>query len=373
MKIGLIGWRGMVGSVLLQRLHEEGDLERLAISLFSTSATGTTVTVHGSAYDLLDAYDLAILSSFDLLISTQGSDYTKAVYQDLRDRGWTGFWIDASSELRLAADVGLVLDPVNLEHLEDQIDAGIRTFSGTNCSVSLMLMALGGLYEADLVEWISSMTYQAASGAGAAQMRELMFQMKAIVDALPEDMNEADPSVLEIDQLVTQTLRSGDFPITSIGHPLAGSALPWIDSEIPQTGQSKEEWKGGVETNKVLNRPERPVPVDGLCIRIGSMRCHAQAFTIKLKRDASVSEVERLLAEHNPWVKIVPNTKNDTLRQLTPSAVAGTLSIPVGRIRKLSAGPEYLTAYTVGDQLLWGAAEPLRRMIGIIETRAFSS
>ena len=371
MILGMVGWRGMVGSVLMGRMLEENDFAHVEKTIFfSTSAAGAKApNVKGAAEDLQDAKDVAALSQCDVIISCQGGDYTKEVHPKLRESGWDGYWIDAASTLRMQDNAVIVLDPVNRPVIDKSLAAGIKDYIGGNCTVSLMLMALDGLIRADLVEWISSMTYQAASGAGAPNMRELLEQMGALYGVVAEDLKDPRSAILAIDRKVTEELRSTDFPDKAFGVPLAGSLIPWIDKEV-EHGQSREEWKGGAEANKILGKPAigEPgcMPVDGLCVRVGSMRCHSQALTIKLKKDVSCEEIERLLAEANQWVKVIPNRKEESIHELTPAKVSGTLSVPIGRIHKLNFGPEYVTAFTVGDQLLWGAAEPLRRMLRIL-------
>ncbi|MCB1615233.1 MAG: aspartate-semialdehyde dehydrogenase [Pseudomonadales bacterium] len=365
MKVGFVGWRGMVGSVLLERMLEENDFEGLEPVFFSTSQVGQQGPDVGYATGALqDANDLEALAELEVIISCQGGDYTKAVYQPLRDSGWQGYWIDAASSLRMSDEAIIILDPVNADVIKRGLENGVRTFVGGNCTVSLMLMALGGLFRQDLVEWVSAMTYQAASGAGAQNMRELIRQMGVIEQSVSRELATPSSAILDIDRQVAKTLRSDIFPVDNFGYPLAGSLLPWIDTQL-ENGQSREEWKGQVETNKILGRSSA-IPVDGICVRIGAMRCHSQALTVKLRKDVSLSEIEGLIADANQWVQVVPNTREDSLRRLTPAAVTGTLSIPVGRLRKMSMGDQFLSAFTVGDQLLWGAAEPLRRMLAIL-------
>jgi len=365
-KVGLVGWRGMVGSVLMQRMQQENDFNNIEPVFFSTSQTGQAGPDIGKPVTTLqDAHDIAALAQQDIIISCQGGDYTKAVYDKLRDSGWQGYWIDAASSLRMADDSIIVLDPVNLDVVEQGIKDGVKTFVGGNCTVSLMLMALGGLFANDLVEWASPMTYQAASGGGARHMRELLNQMGAINNVVSEELASPASAILDIDRKVSDFIRSGELVADQFGVPLAGSLIPWIDSPLP-SGQTREEWKAQAEANKILGTEDSPVPVDGLCVRIGSMRCHSQAITIKLKKDIPVAEIESILAKHNPWVKVIANERGISEQELTPAKVTGTLSVPVGRIRKLSMGPEYISAFTVGDQLLWGAAEPLRRMLNIL-------
>jgi aspartate-semialdehyde dehydrogenase len=369
--VGLVGWRGMVGSVLLQRMLEEGDLDLVEPLFFSTSDPGGAAPqMAKNERRLADARDLEALSRCDIVITAQGGDYTNAVHPQLRAAGWRGHWIDAASALRMKDGSVIVLDPVNLPLIREALHRGGRDWIGGNCTVSLMLMGLGALFQAGLVEWVSSMTYQAASGGGARHMRELLSQygrLHASVSALLADPRSA---ILEIDRIVAETQRGlGPEETASFGVPLGGSLIPWIDADLGD-GMSREEWKGMAETNRILGlgpgfgRPA--VPVDGVCVRVGAMRCHSQALTIRLRRDVPLAELEGLIAAHNPWVKVVPNTREATVRELTPVAVTGTLAVPVGRLRKLAMGPEYLGAFTVGDQLLWGAAEPLRRMLRIL-------
>lgn len=372
-KVGLVGWRGMVGSVLMQRMVEEGDFEHIEPIYFSTSNAGGDAPVLGgkqAAASLQDASDIDALKACDIVITCQGGDYTKAVYPQLRASGWKGHWIDAASALRMDDDAVIVLDPVNLNVIKDALVRGGRDWIGGNCTVSLMLMGIGGLFKHDLVEWVSAMTYQAASGAGAQNMRELLAQMGVLHDAVKSELADPKSAILDIDRKVAETMRSADFPVKNFRDTaLAGSLIPWIDVPV-EHGQSKEEWKGGAECNKILGRPafrsEGSIPIDGLCVRIGSMRCHSQGLTIKLKKDVPLDEVNDIIAGANDWVKVVANDREVTERELTPAAVTGTLSIPVGRVHKLAMGPEYIGAFTVGDQLLWGAAEPLRRMLRIL-------
>ncbi|MFN7085424.1 MAG: aspartate-semialdehyde dehydrogenase [Burkholderiales bacterium] len=365
-KVGLIGWRGMVGSVLMQRMQAEGDFDLITPVFFSTSQAGGKGPAIGKAVPAVkDARDIDELAALEILISCQGGDYTNEVYPRLRAAGWNGYWIDAASALRMQKDAVIILDPVNRDVIQQALAKGIKNYIGGNCTVSLMLMALGGLFKAGLVEWMTAMTYQAASGAGAQNMRELVQQMGVVHDSAKGLLEAPDAAILELDRAVADTLRRKDFPAANFGYPLAGSLLPWIDKDLGN-GQSREEWKGMAETNKILGRDADPIPVDGICVRIGAMRCHSQALTIKLKRDVPLPEIEKLLAAANEWVKVIPNQREATLRELTPAAVTGTLSVPVGRLRKLPMGGEYLAAFTVGDQLLWGAAEPLRRMLRIL-------
>ncbi|MBG9992360.1 aspartate-semialdehyde dehydrogenase [Pseudoalteromonas sp. NZS37] len=365
-KVGLVGWRGMVGSVLLERMQQQSDFALIDTTFFTTSQTGQLgPDIAGDAKPLLDASDISELAKMDIIVTCQGGNYTNAVYPKLRESGWDGYWIDAASALRMSEDSIIVLDPVNKDVIEQGLAQGVKTFVGGNCTVSLMLLALGGLFEQDLIEWVSPMTYQAASGAGARNMKELIAQMGAIHASVADKIDNPSSAILEIDKIVSETMASKDLPQDQFGVPLAGSLIPWIDVPMP-SGQSKEEWKAQVEANKILGSSKQPVPIDGLCVRIGAMRCHSQAMTIKLREDISVEKIEEILASHNEWVKVIPNEREISATDLTPVKVTGTLTIPVGRIRKLAMGPKYISAFTVGDQLLWGAAEPLRRMLRII-------
>ena len=366
-RVGFVGWRGMVGSVLMDRMHQENDFADIEPVFFTTSQLGQPgPNVGKDVAPLQDANDIDALSKLDIIVTCQGGDYTKAVYPELRKAGWNGYWIDAASALRMADDALIVLDPVNMNVIKDGIANGTKNYIGGNCTVSLMLMALGGLFNQGLVEWTSAMTYQAASGAGAQNMRELIAQMGSIEQSVAAELADPASAILEIDRKVASTMRGGDFPTDNFGAPLAGSLLPWIDVQL-ENGQSKEEWKGQSETNKILGRSDSSlIPVDGLCVRIGAMRCHSQALTIKLTKNAPMDEIEAMLAEANDWVSVVPNDRDASLRQLTPAAVTGHLHVPVGRLRKMNMGDDYLSAFTVGDQLLWGAAEPLRRMLRIL-------
>ncbi|HNC51403.1 MAG TPA: aspartate-semialdehyde dehydrogenase [Accumulibacter sp.] len=372
MRLGLVGWRGMVGSVLLQRMLEEGDFAYVEPHCFSTSAVGGKAPqLAGKDVGMLqDARSIEALRAMDVIITCQGGDYTKEVFPRLRAAGWQGHWIDAASTLRMHDEAVIILDPVNHDVIRNALARGGRNWIGGNCTVSLMLMALGGLFRHDLVEWVSAMTYQAASGAGAQNMRELLQQMGALHDAVKAELADPASAILDIDRKVAETMRSPAFPTSNFRQTaLAGSLIPWIDVPV-DNGQSKEEWKGGAECNKILGRPAfrtpGSVPVDGLCVRIGAMRCHAQGLTIKLRRDVPLADLVDLIGGASAWVKVVPNERELTERELTPAAVSGTLSVPVGRLHKLAMGPEYLAAFTVGDQLLWGAAEPLRRMLRIL-------
>ncbi|WP_148255070.1 aspartate-semialdehyde dehydrogenase [Aidingimonas lacisalsi] len=368
--VGFVGWRGMVGSVLMQRMLDDNDFAGIEPVFFSTSQTGQPGPDVGvEVPPLKDAFDLEALKALDVVVTCQGGDYTGKIYQDLRQSGWQGYWIDAASTLRMSDESTIVLDPVNRHVIDAQLDKGTKTFVGGNCTVSLMLMGLGGLFEAGLIEWMTSMTYQAASGSGAKHMRELLDQMGALRNSAKDQLADPSSAILDIDRRVTEAMRGGDFPIDNFGAPLAGSLLPWIDAKM-DNGQSKEEWKGNVETNKILGLGDNPIPIDGLCVRIGSMRSHSQAFTIKLKQDVPLDEIEDRLARHNEWVRVIPNEKDATIDGLTPAAVTGTMNVPVGRLRKLAMGGEYLSAFSVGDQLLWGAAEPLKRMLGILRERS---
>ena len=361
MRVGMIGWRGMVGSVLLKRMREESDFTGIEPVFFSTSNSGGVAPPEADGVPLLDAWNQKKLITCDVLISCQGGDYTKEIYPPLRRSGWDGYWIDAASILRMSDDAVIILDPVNADVIHGSLRSGLRTFVGGNCTVSLLLMAVAGLLKAGLVEWITTMTYQAASGGGAAKMLELVRQMELLTDPVRKTPSE---NALEVDRLVIEAQRSGSLPIAECEAPLAGSLLPWIDKEMPN-GQSREEWKAMAEGNKILGL-DPPVPIDGICVRIGTMRCHSQALSIKLKKDVPLAEIESILAASNPWVRVIPNTKESSLRCLTPTAVSGTLNVPIGRLHKLNFGPEFLAAFTVGDQLLWGAAEPLRRMLGLL-------
>ena len=367
---GIIGWRGMVGSVLMERMRAEGDFELVDPSFFTTSAIGAPGPDIGRPTGTLkDANDIAELARNDILITCQGGDYTKAVHPKLRAAGWKGYWIDAASALRMQEGAVIILDPVNRPVIDAALGAGVRDYIGGNCTVSLMMMAIDGLLKADLVEWITAMTYQAASGAGAQNMRELLQQMGEVHLAAKSLLDDPASAILDIDREVAGTLRDDAFPTTHFGVPLAGSLLPWIDTDLGN-GQSREEWKGQAETNKILGKAmDVHIPVDGICVRVGAMRCHSQGLTMKLRRDLPLGEIESILAGANDWVRVVPNNKGDTLARLTPTAVTGTLEVPIGRLRKLSMGSQYLGAFTVGDQLLWGAAEPLRRMLRIVMAR----
>jgi len=370
-QVGFIGWRGMVGSVLMQRMREEGDFKTIDPVFFSTSKpTPKAPDIGRETSPVHDAHDLERLKALDVLVSCQGGDYTTEVYPKLRAAGWKGYWIDAASTLRMKDDAVIILDPVNRPVIDQALDRGVKDYIGGNCTVSLMLMGLAGLFREGLVEWTTAMTYQAASGAGAQHMRELLEQMGELNEAASKDLADPASQILDIDKAVLGAMRRADFPRQHFTQPLAGSLLPWIDKDLGN-GQSREEWKAQAEANKILGRANGDqIPVDGICVRIGAMRCHSQALTIKLKRDVPLPEVEAIIAGGNDWVKLIPNEKEATLAGLTPTAVTGSLDIPVGRLRKLPMGGDYLTAFTVGDQLLWGAAEPLRRMLGILQARA---
>jgi aspartate-semialdehyde dehydrogenase len=363
-QIGLIGWRGMVGSVLLDRMRAEKDFDLVAPTFFSTSQAGAVAPVSGTAGGgaprVQDANDLAALAKLPILISTQGGSYTESIHPRLRAAGWRGYWIDAASTLRMKDDAIIVLDPVNLPVMQAARERGVKDFIGGNCTVSLMLMAVGGLLRAGAVDWITAMTYQSASGAGAQHMRELLGQMGALHRAAAPLLEDPASNILDIDRAVAVALASPSFPREQFGVPLAANLIPWIDKDLGN-GQSREEWKAGAEANKILGSQAQPVPVEGVCVRVSAMRCHSQALTIKLKRDLPLAEVERLLAGANDWVRVVPNDRESSIRELSPAAVSGRLHVPIGRLRKLAMGGEYLSAFTVGDQLLWGAAEPLRR------------
>ena len=364
-KVGFVGWRGMVGSVLMDRMVQENDFADIEPIFFTTSQLGQSgPNVGKDVAPLQDANDIESLAKLDIIVTCQGGDYTKLVYPALRKAGWNGYWVDAASALRMADDALIVLDPVNLNVVKDGIANGTKNYIGGNCTVSLMLMALGGLFKQGLVEWVSAMTYQAASGAGAQNMRELIAQMGAIENSVATELADPASAILDIDRKVVSAMRGGDFPTDNFGAPLAGSLLPWIDVQL-ENGQSKEEWKGQAETNKILGGASL-IPIDGICVRVGAMRSHSQALTIKLTENVPMDEVEAILAEANDWVKVVPNDRDMTLQQLTPAAVTGHLHVPVGRLRKMNMGDNFLSAFTVGDQLLWGAAEPLRRMLRIL-------
>jgi aspartate-semialdehyde dehydrogenase len=366
MKVGFVGWRGMVGSVLMQRMHAEQDFAMIEPVFFSTSQVGAMGPFVGKeATPLRNAKDIAELARMDAIVSCQGGDYTTEIHPKLRASGWKGFWIDAASTLRMKNDAVIILDPLNLAAIRQAVSRGVKDYIGGNCTVSLMLMAMHGLFRDGLVEWITAMTYQAASGAGAENMRELVSQMGHVHASAASLLADPASAILQIDKTVSDAIRGAGNPTRHFGVPLAGSLIPWIDKDLGN-GQSREEWKGQAEGNKILDREGKPIPIDGLCVRIGAMRCHSQALTVKLTRDIPVADIEARLASANAWVKVIPNTREATLSGLTPAAVTGTLGVPIGRIRKLSMGGEYISAFTVGDQLLWGAAEPLRRMLRIL-------
>ena len=370
LKVGFVGWRGMVGSVLIQRMIEQNDFADIEPQFFTTSNIGGAAPKIGKDSPALkDASNINDLREMDVIITCQGGDYTSEIFPKLRNASWQGHWIDAASTLRMQDDAVIVLDPVNMQVIKDALHVGGKNWVGGNCTVSLMLMALNGLFKADLIEWATSMTYQAASGAGAQNMRELLNQMGEAHFAASKMLADPASAILDIDRTIAGTLRDSNFPTANFGVPLAGSLIPWIDKDLGN-GQSKEEWKGFVETNKILGRSDasqlKPIPIDGLCVRIGAMRCHSQALTIKLKKNVPIDEISHMLAEANEWAKVIPNERELSMRELTPAAVTGTLNTPVGRLRKLNMGAEYLSAFTVGDQLLWGAAEPLRRMLRVL-------
>ena len=370
LRVGIVGWRGMVGSVLVQRMREERDFDHLEPVFFSTSQAGgkgpdTGAKAGKSPEPVKNALDVAELKKLPVILSCQGGDYTSEIYPKLRQQGWKGYWIDAASALRMNDDSVIILDPLNLDLIKDSLAKGVRNYIGGNCTVSLMLMGMAGLFQRDQIEWMTSMTYQAASGQGAAAMRDLVAQMAAIAGDAKPLMDDPASAILDIDAAVTGTVRSASFPKSNIGHPLAGSLLPWIDKDLGN-GQSREEWKAQAEANKILGRNGNAIPMDGVCVRVGAMRCHSQAMTIKLRRPLPMDEVEGMLADAHDWVKVVPNRREESLAELTPAAVTGKLTVPVGRLRKLPMGDEYLAAFSVGDQLLWGAAEPLRRMVRIL-------
>jgi len=366
LRIGIVGWRGMVGSVLVQRMREEKDFDHVEPVFFSTSqAGGKAPDIGKDAAPVENAMDIEALRKLPVIISCQGGDYTSDIHPKLRAAGWKGHWIDAASALRMTDDAVIILDPVNMAQIKDGLARGAKDYIGANCTVGLMLMGMAGLLQHDLVEWMTCMTYQAASGAGAASVRELVQQMGHLGDVARPAIDDPAATTLDIDRRVTAALRNGAMPKAEIGYPLAASLLPWIDKDLGE-GQSREEWKAQAEGNKILGRSERPIPIDGICVRVGAMRCHSQALTIKLKSNVPLGEIEGMLAEAHDWVKVIPNRREETLAELTPAAVTGKLSVPIGRLRKMPMGGEYLAAFTVGDQLLWGAAEPLRRMVRIL-------
>ena len=368
MHVGFVGWRGMVGSVLMQRMQEENDFKEFNSTFFSTSQTGSPSPAFAESHSALkDAHNVPDLLAMDIILSCQGGDYTSDIYPKLRTAGWQGHWIDAASSLRMEEDAVIVLDPVNGDLIQDAFKKGNKNWIGGNCTVSLMLLALDGLFKKDLIEWVSSMTYQAASGAGAQNMRELISQMGTIYDHVKNLVEDRNSSILDIDKNVSSTIKSKNFPVDNFGVPLAGSLIPWIDKDL-NNGQSKEEWKGSAETNKILGRSDHPIVIEGLCVRVGAMRCHSQALTIKLKKNISLEEINQTISSANAWVKLIPNEREISMNELSPASVSGKLSIPIGRIRKLNMGAEYISAFTVGDQLLWGAAEPLRRILRILIT-----
>ncbi|MGV3148727.1 aspartate-semialdehyde dehydrogenase [Rothia sp. 11273D007AR] len=366
--VGFVGYRGMVGSVLMKRMLEEGDFEGINPVFFSTSQAGSAAPTFCGALEesmLKDAHDIDELAKLPVIVTAQGGDYTKAVHTQLRERGWSGLWIDAASTLRMNDDAVIVLDPINRDVIDRGLESGVKDFIGGNCTVSCLLMGLGGLWKQGLVEWGTSMTYQAASGGGARHMREVLKQFGDINGYVATELDDPASAILEIDRKVLELQRSGDLDTTQFGVPLAGSLIPWIDSDLGN-GQSREEWKAEAESNKILGlEGDDRVVLDGLCVRIATMRSHSQALTLKLKEDLTVEEIEKIIDEDNEWSKVIPNTKDATVEGLTPVAASGTLDIPVGRIRKLNMGPQYISAFTVGDQLLWGAAEPVRRMLKI--------
>jgi len=365
LRIGFVGWRGMVGSVLMGRMNQEQDFKGFEPTFFTTSNVGGKGPDVGMEIPpLRDAYDIQLLSSLDIIVTCQGGGYTKDVYPRLKTDGWNGYWIDSASTLRLDDGAIIVLDPVNRSVIDDGLSSGIKTLVGGNCTVSLMLMGLSGLFAKGLVEWISAMTYQAASGAGANNMKELIAQMQVLGNASKPLLDDPAATAIAIDQVVTDEMRKSAFPTDYFLAPLAGSLIPWIDSPM-ESGQTREEWKGQVETNKILHT-EAPIPIDGICVRIGAMRCHSQGLTVKMTRDIPLDDVTDIIENGNPWAAVIPNDKKSTLKHLTPAAVNGTLTVPVGRLRKMLLGPDYLAAFTVGDQLLWGAAEPIRRILNIV-------
>jgi aspartate-semialdehyde dehydrogenase len=364
-KVGFVGWRGMVGSVLMERMRAERDFGDFEATFFSTSQVGQSGPDVGSgAQPLGDANNIPALAAMDIIVTCQGGDYTSAVFPSLRNAGWHGYWLDAASALRMKDHAIIVLDPVNLKVIKKGLKAGVKDYIGGNCTVSLMLMALHGLFKKKMVEWLSTMTYQAASGAGAKNMIELIAQWSGVVGAARPILDNPASTALDLDAAVTAKLRSGTLPVDNFGAPLSASLIPWIDKPV-EAGQTREEWKGIAETNKILGTA-KTILVDGICVRVGAMRCHSQGLTIKLKKDVPIDELTGIIASANEWVKVVPNTKEATLKELSPAAVSGTLSVPIGRIHKMNLGPKYLAAFTVGDQLLWGAAEPMRRILRIV-------
>jgi aspartate-semialdehyde dehydrogenase len=370
MKVGMVGWRGMVGSVLMQRMAEEDDFALIEPVFFSTSNPGGAApeVPNAGGSTLADANAVDALKKMDVILTCQGGDWTSEMFPQLRAAGWDGYWIDAASTLRMKDDSVIILDPVNLKVITEALARGKKDFIGGNCTVSLMMMALNGLFREGLVDWITAMTYQAASGAGAQNMRVLLAQMGAAHDSVRGLLADPASAILEIDRKVAETMRSPAFPTQNFGVPLAGSLIPWIDKDLGN-GTSREEWKGDAECNKILGLPaqgEGHIPIESLCVRVGAMRCHSQALTIRLKKDVPLADVEALITDANDWVRLVPNDRESSIRELSPTAVTGTMAVPVGRLRKLAIGPEYLSAFTVGDQLLWGAAEPLRRMLRIL-------
>ncbi|MBB5018803.1 aspartate-semialdehyde dehydrogenase [Chitinivorax tropicus] len=368
MRVGLVGWRGMVGSVLMDRMCEEKDFDLIEPIFFTTSNVGGQGPDIGKPVPpLKDAKNIDELKAMDVIITCQGGDYTTEIHPKLRAAGWHGYWIDAASTLRMEPNAVIVLDPVNQHVIDSALAKGVKDYIGGNCTNSLLLMGVGGLFREGLVEWVSSMTYQAASGAGAQNMRELIAQMGAAHASVAALLADPKSAILEIDRKLVDTMRSDAFPTEQFGVPLAGSLIPWIDKQL-DNGQSKEEWKGLAEVNKILGTAN-PIPVDGLCVRIGAMRCHSLALTLKLKRDLPLSEIESIIQSGNQWVKFVPNQRELTAKELTPTAITGGLQVGVGRVRKLNMGPEYVSAFVCGDQLLWGAAEPLRRMLRILLAR----
>lgn len=365
MKTGIIGWRGMVGSVLIERMQAENDFDHIQPTFFTTSQAGQPAPNLGQQQTtLIDATNIDALKEMDIILTSQGGTYTQSIHPQLRNAGWNGYWIDAASTLRMADPATIILDPVNQPIIDTALSNGQKDFIGGNCTVSLMLMAIGALFKAGHIEWVSSMTYQAASGAGARNMRELLNQMGALQQSAATQLTDPTSAILDIDRTVSAALQGNALPTDEFGVPLAGSLIPWID-RLVNDGQTREEWKGHAETNKILqNNPH--IPIDGICVRIGAMRSHSQALTIKLKQDIPMHDIEQMLHEDNDWINVVENSKEATLAQLTPAAISGTLTIPIGRLRKMKMGSNYLSAFTVGDQLLWGAAEPLRRMLRIL-------
>ena len=366
-RVGIVGWRGLVGSVLINRMIEEKDFENIVDTIFfSTSQVGEDAPDIGKGSSKLqDAKNIAELKKMDVILTCQGSDYTKEIFKKLKSSGWGGYWIDAASYLRMENSSTIILDPINKNIILDALKDGKKEFIGGNCTISCMLMGIGGLFKENLIEWATSMTYQAASGGGAQHMIELLTQMGRLNNSVKNLLEDPSSRILEIDKLVQSEMSTKTFPTNSFEAPLAGSLIPWIDVKL-DNGQSREEWKAFAETNKILGNEDKPIPIDGTCVRIGSMRSHSAALTIKLRKNISINEIENIIEETSEWTQVVKNEKISTIKELSPASVSGTLKVPVGRIRKLNIGQHYLNVFTIGDQLLWGAAEPLRRMLKIV-------